>query len=242
MGTKDQTIIKDEVTRFVVKELKEREFERKHTVKPKRRFTLGEEIFHSIILGFGALFSIAAMAIMIALSNTTLEIATLIIYTSSAIILFIMGCLYHSFPSGLTKQVFERIVHAAIYFFIAGIYTPFSLIIIGGTIGWVLFSIQWGLAIIGMTFKSIWVRRYQALHLSFIIVMALSIFYFAPNDLFQSLTTPGFILLISGGLCYIGGLIFFALRKYKFSRTIWYSFVLLGTLLHYLCVIFYVIQ
>src|SRR5699024_3834929 len=88
-------------------------------------------------------------------------------FGSTMVFLYVSSTLVHSFPAGKAKNIFEIFDHSAIYFFIAGTYTPFLFLAVKGTLGWTLFGIVWGLAIFGTVFKVFFVKRF--LHLSTIL-------------------------------------------------------------------------
>ncbi|MDF2700974.1 MAG: hemolysin [Haloplasmataceae bacterium] len=233
-----------ELTEFMIKELEER---KKAELKPgetndlvKKYFTLGEEIFNSIVHGVGAIFSIVALVLLILKSEETIEIVAMSIFASSSILLYTMSCLYHAFPKGRTKNVFERFDHLSIFILIAGSYTPFCFLLFDETLGWVLFGIQWGLAIIGIVFKSIWINKFVILSVVIYILMGWSI-VFGFNQLINGLDLPGLILLISGGVSYTVGTIFYVFPLFKYHHGIWHFFVIFGTVLHFLCLYYYVL-
>lgn len=120
-------------------------------------FSKREEIANAIIHGIGAVFSVAALVILIVSSvmhGTAWHVVSFTLFGSSMILLYLSSTLVHGFPAGRVKDFFEIMDHSAIYFFIAGTYTPFLFLAIKGTLGWTLFGIVWGLAIAGTVFKA----------------------------------------------------------------------------------------
>lgn len=239
-----------EFAKFIIKEVKEKEFEKRNTVKRFRFFSYSSvplEVFDSITHGIGALMAMAQLVLLIVravqLNTGALAITALSIFGAMSIFLFIMSCLYHAFLPGTTRNVFQRFDHIGIYLMIAGTYTPFSLLAVGGTLGWVIFGIQWGLATIGIVFKAIWIRRFKAIHLIFYLLMGWSILFFypAPFILLERMNPWGFLFLLFGGITYSIGVIFYALPITKYHHTIWHFLVIAGNLLHFFALYFYVL-
>ena len=126
--------------------------------KIKRKYTLGEEIFSSVSHGVGACLSIAGTVVLLVFSviyGNALAVVSSAIYGASLIILYTMSTLYHSFTNERVKHFFQIMDHNTIFLLIAGTYTPITLYILGGVIGWILFSVVWVASIIGITLNSI---------------------------------------------------------------------------------------
>jgi len=205
--------------------------------------SLGEEIVNSITHGIGALLSVAGLTLL--LVSTTIDpdpcrIASCIVYGTSLIILFLASTLYHSFTHTPTKMVFRLIDHCAIYLLIAGTYTPYLLISIGGTQGWVMFSFIWVLAILGIAFQVASKHRFRKTSLFTYLFMGWSILLFS-TDLFRTLPEIGFLLLVGGGVIYTVGAAFYAIKRIPYNHAIWHLFVLGGSTCHFISIYFYVL-
>ncbi|KOP69684.1 hemolysin D [Lysinibacillus sp. FJAT-14745] len=202
--------------------------------------TWKEELWNAITHGIGFIASIPALVVLILAAVQTgsaLQITTFTIFGASVIILFLMSTLLHSMPEKY-KHFFAILDHSSIYILIAGTYTPFLLIAIGGTLGITLLCIIWSLAILGVVFKCFFINRFEKLSLIFYIGMGwLIIFAIKPVYLF--LGFHGFALLLAGGLFYTIGAIFYAWRSLPYNHTIWHLFVLAGCGAMYACVYFY---
>lgn len=188
-----------------------------------------EEIINAITHGFGFLISIPALILLIFLgieNGSTMQITSFSIFGASLILLFLMSTLLHSMPVKY-KKVFAILDHSSIYILIAGTYTPFVLIAIGGTLGIVLLCVIWTLAIIGVVFKCLFIDRFQILSLAFYIGMGWLI-VFAIKPLYAYLQWDGFLLLLSGGLLFTVGAIFYAWRTLPYNHAIWHLFVIAG--------------
>lgn len=202
--------------------------------------TWKEELWNAITHGIGFIASIPALVVLILAAVQTgsaLQITTFTIFGSSVIILFLMSTLLHSMPEKY-KNFFAILDHSSIYILIAGTYTPFLLIAVGGTLGITLLCIIWSLAILGVIFKCFFINRFEKLSLIFYIGMGwLIIFAIKPVYLFLGFN--GFALLLAGGLFYTIGAIFYAWRSLPYNHTIWHLFVLAGCGAMYACVYFY---
>lgn len=208
----------------------------------RKHFTTGEEIAHSITHGIGFLLGITALVLLVvkgARTRDALYIVSVIIYSSSLIVLYLNSMLYHGFPPSKTKDVFEKMDHASVYLLIAGTYTPFCLIAVGGWIGIVICSLQWILAITGVVFKSIWIDKFVKLHVVIFLLMGWTIIFFG-RTIFDQLESVGFIMLFLGGVSYSIGTLFYVFYWFKFHHFVWHLFVLAASILHFFTIYFYV--
>ncbi|MFP7296499.1 PAQR family membrane homeostasis protein TrhA [Neobacillus niacini] len=206
-------------------------------------FSRNEEAANAITHGIGAILSIAALVILIVFSTlygNAWHIVSFTIYGASMFILYMSSTLVHSFPEGKTKDLFEIFDHSSIYFFIAGTYTPFLLVVIRGTLGWSLFGVVWGLAIAGTIFKCFFTKKYLFTSTILYVVMGW-LMVFAWKPLTAALPAEGLAYLMIGGLLYTFGAIFYVWRGFRYHHAIWHLFVIAGTLLHFFCVLFYVL-
>ncbi|MGE8037113.1 hemolysin D [Lysinibacillus sp. KCTC 33748] len=202
--------------------------------------TWKEELWNAITHGIGFIASIPALVVLILAAVQTgsaLQITTFTIFGTSVIILFLMSTLLHSMPEKY-KHFFAILDHSSIYILIAGTYTPFLLIAIGGTLGITLLCIIWSLAILGVIFKCFFINRFEKLSLIFYIGMGWLII-FAVKPVYLFLGFHGFALLLAGGLFYTIGALFYAWRSLPYNHTIWHLFVLAGCGAMYACVYFY---
>ena len=202
--------------------------------------TWKEELWNAITHGIGFIASIPALVVLILAAVQTgsgLQITTFTIFGASVIILFLMSTLLHSMPEKY-KHFFAILDHSSIYILIAGTYTPFLLIAVGGTLGITLLCIIWSLAILGVIFKCYFINRFEKLSLIFYIGMGWLII-FAIKPVYLYLGFYGFALLLVGGLFYTIGAIFYAWRSLPYNHTIWHLFVLAGCGAMYACVYFY---
>ncbi|WP_077211263.1 PAQR family membrane homeostasis protein TrhA [Bacillus dakarensis] len=206
-------------------------------------FTKGEEIANAITHGIGALLSIAALVILIVFSSiygNTWHVVSFTLFGSTMLLMYLSSTMLHSLPAGKAKDLFEIFDHSSIYFFIAGSYTPFLFIAVEGWLGWTIFGIVWGLAIIGTVFKSFFVKKFLLYSTLLYIVMGWLI-VFAWQPLVDFLSPNGLLLLAIGGVLYTVGAIFYVWRGFKFHHAVWHLFVIAGSTLHFFCILFYLL-
>ena len=208
------------------------------TAKLMKRYTVGEEIFNSVSHGVGALLSIAGCAVLIvlcALHKGAMEVVSASIYGASLIILYTMSTLYHALTNETAKKVFQILDHNTIFLLIAGTYTPLTLCCLGGALGWTIFGIVWAAAVIGIVFSSINLNKFRKFSTFCYIAMGWGII-FAIKPLYQSVPCFSTIMLITGGVLYSLGVIFYVMKKNKYMHSVWHLFVVGGSVLHYFSV------
>lgn len=209
-----------------------------------KRYTLGEEIFSSVTHGLGSLLAIGSTAVLIVLSSIYSDAWSVVgsaIFGASLIILYSMSTLYHSITNEKAKKFFRIMDHNTIFFLIAGTYTPITISILRGWIGWVLFGIVWGAAIIGIVLNSIDLEKFRKPSVVCYIAMGWVII-FAVKPLMDAMSSLSLWLLIGGGIFYTVGVIFYAIKKVKYFHSIWHIFTLLGSVCHYFSILLAIIK
>ncbi|MEJ2749072.1 MAG: hemolysin III family protein, partial [Anaerolineae bacterium] len=138
------------------------------------------------------------------------------------------------------KRVLQGLDHAAIYLLIAGSYTPFLLVNMRGRLGWTLLGVVWGLALLGIALRTIFVGRFEKLAVVGYVLMGwLMVVGF--RELKLAVPPGGVTLIVAGGVTYTVGVIFFAWRKLPYNHAIWHLFVLGGSICHFLAILLYVL-
>ena len=202
-----------------------------------------EEILNAVTHGVGTLLAIIGLSVLTAtayLNGGVWHLASSIIYGISLVLLYLASTLYHSFSDEKIKSVLKFFDHAAIYVLIAGNYTPFTLIPLHGTIGWTIFSIIWGLALIGIVFKIFFVKRFKIFStLCYLLMGWLSVVMIKP--LLATLPIEGIYWLVAGGGFYTVGAIVYLARKLPYNHAIWHLFVLAGSISHFIVIFKYVL-
>ena len=210
-------------------------------------YTKGEEIFNmtSHIVG-GALGVVATVLCVVfaAIRGNVYGVVSGAIYGATMILLYTMSSIYHGLnPNKNAKKVFQILDHCSIFLLIAGSYTPFALCSIrevDPVAGWTIFGIIWGFATLGIVLNSIDIKRYKVFSMICYLVMGWCIVVKA-SLLPQILGTAGLIFLVLGGIAYTIGAVIYGLgKKHKYAHSIFHLFILLGSLLQFFCILFYV--
>lgn len=209
----------------------------------KRRYTLGEEIFSSIVHGIGAALGVVALVTMVVRAANHKDVYAVVsaaIFGASLIILYTMSTLYHALTNEKAKKVFRIFDHATIFLLIAGTYTPYLLVSMRGQTGWILFGVLWGLTAVGVVFDAVMLDKFRKIEMLLYIGMGWCIVV-ASGTLVASLAKGGLILLFTGGVFYTVGILFYAMKKVRYMHSIWHFFVLAGSIFHYFSVYLYVL-
>lgn len=212
--------------------------------KIKRKYTLGEEIFSSVSHGVGACLSIAGTVVLLVFSviyGNALAVVSSAIYGASLIILYTMSTLYHSFTNERVKHFFQIMDHNTIFLLIAGTYTPITLYILVGVIGWILFSVVWVASIIGITLNSINMEKAKIPSLICYIATGWVII-FAIKPLIAKVPFLSALFLVLGGVIYTVGVVFYVIKKVKYFHPIWHIFTILGSAFHYFSILIAIIK
>ena len=205
--------------------------------------TNAEELANVLTHGLGVVMSLIALPIMIwqaAMQGDPYKIVSVSIFGATMLLLYSASTIYHVVRHPGRKYRLRVVDHIAIYFLIAGTYTPFTLVAIRGAWGWSLFGVAWGLAVAGIIFKLFLTGRLQALSLGIYLGMGW-LGVIAVKPVLEALPTAGVIWVVAGGLMYTLGVIFYAWRKIPHHHAVWHLFVLGGTLCHFVAIFWYVL-
>lgn len=213
------------------------------SAKPMKRYTMGEEVFNSVSHGVGALLAVVGASVIVTLAacfGDLVGVLSSVVYGVSLVILYTMSTLYHAFPFEKVKKIFRIFDHTSIFILIAGTYTPCCLIALRGNPKGVWVAVVvWVCAVAGIIMNAISLEKTEKLSLVLYVIMGWAV-VFVIKDIVAALQGPAFWLLLAGGLSYTGGLIFYKM-KFRYMHSIWHLFVFAGSLLHYLCVVIYVL-
>lgn len=211
-----------------------------------------EELANALTHGLGTALAVAALVLMVvfaSLRGTARHIVGASLFGATMVLLYLMSTLYHAFRGPRVKRVFRVLDHASIYLLIAGTYTPFCLATLQGAWGWTLFGLIWGLAVVGITLKSILLsmaghllgqRLWEAVSLAIYLLMGWLV-VIAIVPLWRALPAGGIAWLFGGGLCYTLGAGFYAWHRLPYHHALWHLAVVAGTGCHFASVLFYVI-
>ncbi len=199
--------------------------------------------FNSISHAIGAVAALAGLVILVVLASNQgdpWKIVSFSVYGATLFLLYTVSALYHSLR-GRAKNFFRKLDHYAIYLLIAGTYTPFTLVTLRGGWGWSIFAVIWGLAILGIVLDSLHKKGTRILPVVIYLLMGW-LCLFALGPLLKALPLTGFIWLLSGGLFYTFGLVFYIFdKRIRHFHGIWHLFVLAGSFSHYVTIVFYVV-
>ena len=201
------------------------------------------EIANSVTHGIGTLLAIAGLDLLVVFAasyGNAWHIVSFSIYGTTLVLLYLSSTLYHSAQEPHRKYILRIIDHSAIYLLIAGTYTPFMLVTLQGTRGWIMFGIIWFLALTGIMYKVFYINKHVVISTLFYLAMGWMIM-FSIGDLFRNLPQNGIILLGAGGLAYTLGMLFYAGRERLLMHAVWHLFVLGGSICHFFSILFYVL-
>ena len=204
------------------------------------RYTAGEELANSLTHGFGLLLALAGLVALMQAAGDTREIASCLVYGIALVLVYATSTAYHGVSEADAKQRLRTLDHVAIFLLIAGTYTPFMLIALRGAWGWTLFAVVWSLAALGAVFELTALRRHRRAMIALYVGMGW-IGLIAIKPLVTALPAPGLWLLFGGGVSYTLGVAFYVWRGLRYHHAIWHLFVLGGSVLQYLAVLFYVL-
>jgi hemolysin III len=208
-----------------------------------KRYSLAEEIANSITHGIGLLLSLAGLVILVSVAAThgsVWHIVSSTIFGATLITMYMTSTLYHCVTAPRAKEALRLLDHVAIYLLIAGTYTPFLLVNLRGPWGWSVFTLVWGIALTGIILKVSPLGHKRGLSLTLYLVLGW-IILIAIKPLLTALDPAGIRLLITGGIAYTGGLIFYGWKRLPYNHAIWHLFVLAGSAFHFFAVLLYVL-
>jgi len=207
----------------------------------ERPQSLGEEIANSVSHGLGLVAALAAFPVLVVAARQrgdALGIAGVSVFATSMLLMYLTSTLFHALPVCRAKRVFQILDHSAIYLLIAGTYTPFTLGVLHGTRGWMLFGLVWGLAVVGTVLKSLGGVRYTRISTWTYLAMGWSILL-AADMAWALLPKWGLVWLVAGGIAYTAGAVFFMAERIRYFHFVWHLFVLAGTACHFIAVLRY---
>jgi hemolysin III len=205
------------------------------------RQTLGEEIANSVTHGVALVASLAGLPVLLmfgAARRSPWSLVGACVFAATMVLLYASSTLYHALPESRAKRVFHVFDHAAIYLLIAGTYTPFTLGVLRGLWGWILFGTVWAIAAFGIAYKAL-AGTHRFPHLSTVLYVGMGwLIVVAIRPLVTRVAAPGIWLLVAGGLLYTGGVAFYAARR-RYAHAVWHLFVIGGNTCHFLAVLWY---
>ncbi len=214
----------------------------------KIRYTKGEEIFNMVSHISGVAVGIVALVLCVvfsAIRGNAYDVVASAIYGASMIILYSVSSVYHGLsPRVRGKEIMRILDHCMIYVLIAGTYTPVCLCALreyNTSLGWTLFGIIWGLAVLGITLNAISLKKFKIFSAICYIAMGWCVVaVWRPTV--QMLGTGGITLMLLGGVSYtIGAAFYYFLKNKRYMHSVFHLFVVFGSILQMFSVLFYII-
>lgn len=206
-------------------------------------YSFKEELANSVTHGVGVVLAAIGMVVLVVLAllyGDGWRMVSFTIYGASLVFLYLASTLYHSVQRPRLKRVFRLLDHTAVYIFIAGTYTPFLMVSLRGPVGWTFLAIVWGMALLGIAFKTLFIGRFEKwatlgyLGMGWMCLLAF-------RQMMDALPAWGLAGIIGGGLFYTFGVIFFAWERIPYNHAIWHLFVLGGSTVHFFTILLFVL-
>ncbi|RUL86188.1 PAQR family membrane homeostasis protein TrhA [Tautonia sociabilis] len=203
--------------------------------------TPAEELANALSHGLGLVAALVISPFLVSggweVGGATGALAALV-FCTAMILVYLFSTVHHAWPDGLRKQRLEVLDRAAIFLLIAGTYTPFTLGVLRGVWGWLLFGAVWSLAVVGVvrTILGGVDRPYRGTKL-YLAMGWLVLLVIGPVR--ERMHPTGLSLIVAGGAAYTVGVAFYVARRLKFNHLIWHLFVLMGSAFHVLAALWY---
>ncbi len=210
-------------------------------------YTRGEEIFNMVSHIVGGALGVVALVLCVvvsAIKGDPMAVVSSAVYGASLIMLYTMSSVYHGLKCEMAKKVMQVLDHCTIYFLIAGTYTPIllcSIIKVSPFVSWGIFALVWGFAALATTLTAIDLKKYSKFSMICYIGMGWCILLAAKTTM-EAMALEGIVLLLSGGVAYTVGAVIYGLgKRHRYMHSVFHLFVVLGSLLQFFCILFYVI-
>lgn len=202
----------------------------------EEKLNIWSHVIGLILSIFGSVFMLRK-----AIGNENIwAIVSAVVFSVSMMMLYLASTLYHSAKNQKSRRYLQVFDHVSIYFLIAGTYTPFTLVTLHGKTGWMVFGFTWVFALVGVILKLFYTGRFNRISTLMYVLLGWNIVV-AIVPLIDNLGMHGFYWLLSGGILYSVGAVFYMLHKVRYTHFIFHVFVVLGTLCHFLTVYWFVI-
>ena len=211
--------------------------------KKLSHYSATEERINIVSHALGLFLSVVALVLLVrhaSINGDIWHVVSFSVFGVSLMVLYAASTVYHSAKNSQFRKKMRIVDHASIYILIAGTYTPFTLVILNGFAGWMIFGITWGMAVTGIVLKLFYTGRYDAISTLMYVFMGW-IIVFAVEPLIDNLSSDGLFWLVAGGMAYTTGAILYSIDKVKFNHAIFHIFVLAGSFCHFVSVYFYIL-
>ena len=206
------------------------------------KYSKKEEKLNVLTHAFGLIMSIVGLPFLLLKSlqyNGFWQPLSIVIFGVSLIVLYAASTFYHASKDSKLRRKLNIFDHAAIYFLIAGTYSPFTIIILDGSLGWLIFSCTWVFAFVGIVLKFFFTGRYDKLSTAMYILMGWQIILVI-KPLMNAFSINGLKFLFAGGVFYTLGALLYSSKKITYNHAIFHVFVLLGSASHFISVYKYI--
>jgi hemolysin III len=207
--------------------------------KGRRPYAAGEEIANWVTHGVGVVASVVGLIFLVIFASQrgdAWHVVSFTIFGVALLGLYGVSTAYHAVRGERAKRVFRKLDHAAIFLLIAGTYTPILLTTLRGPWGWSLFGVVWGLSCAGAAFELCFAGRYPLVSILAYVFLGWLI-VIAAQPMLAHLSRGALWLLLSGGLCYSSGVLFYRWHRLRYHHAVWHLFVLGGSACHYFAVL-----
>lgn len=202
-------------------------------------YSARERLVDAVVHVIGIVFAIAGISVLLAfaaINLDTLGVTSLAVYAAGLAAMVGFSAAYHMVTHQRAKAVLRRLDHSAIFIMIAGSYTPFALVKIGGAWGYALFGIVWAVALVGVVIKLISPHRFERVSIALYLAQGWTVIM-AIGPLVSAVSVPVLVLLAVGGLLYTVGVLFHLWEGLSYHNAIWHLFVLAAAGCHYAAVL-----
>lgn len=212
-------------------------------------YTRGEEIFNMVthIVGGGFGVIVCALCVIRAfLNRDAYQVTAAFIYGFSMIVLYTMSSVYHGLKHETAKKVMQIIDHCAVFLLISGTYTPIALVSLRKyniALGWFVFSVVWGVTALGVTLNAIDLKKYNIFSIICYLAQGWCI-VLTGKAAINAIGTNGFLWLLAGGIAYTIGAVLYGIagrKTVRYMHSIFHIFVVLGSLLQFVAILFFVL-
>lgn len=202
-----------------------------------------EEVANATTHGLGLLLSIigfVVLAVLAFVNGDRWHIASSLVYGISLVTLYAASTAYHTAITAHRKSFLQLVDHCCIYLLIAGTYTPFLLVVLRGGFGFAMLATVWAMALLGIGLKVMYRGHLKAVGIAMYLLMGW-IGIVAVQPLYVAMGLVPLLLVVSGGISYSLGMIFFGWHRIRHNHAIFHVFVLVGSILHYVAIVLYVV-
>ena len=212
-------------------------------IRYTRQYSRAELLSDAIVHLVALVAALSAVPVLITLAvmwrGDMSAVAATSVYGATLIAMILCSLLYNHVPRSNWTGVLRRLDHSAIYFKIAGTYTPFA--VLSGGAGVTLLASLWGAAVAGTGLTILAPARSLLIGICLSLAMGWAVIVVG-WDVLEQVSTPVFGMMLAGGLIYSVGTIFLIVNRMKFHNTIWHVFVMTATVVFFVAIMTHLAQ